>query len=187
MTTYADRQGSFSSTRAATERQIGYIISLIDARAIPETAPAWARSPQHFENHLSTHDMTMAQASRVIDYLKAQPMKPSAPVAPAQLTAGVYRASTTGEGLPGDLYKVYPARGHGGMLAKLIIVDGMLNRITFEYAGAARRFVDPAGKLTLDEAKAFGASTGYCCNCGAELTDPESIAAGIGPVCATKF
>lgn len=32
-----------------------------------------------------------------------------------------------------------------------------------------------------------GRETGKCCCCGRELTDPESIAAGIGPVCATNW
>lgn len=33
----------------------------------------------------------------------------------------------------------------------------------------------------------IGRATGRCCVCARELTDAESIAAGIGPVCATKF
>lgn len=112
--------------------------------------------------------------------------------APAKLTPGVYRASATGEGQEGELYKVYKARGHDGMLAKRVVVGegwepGDPDRVAFEYAGAARRFVDPSTKLTLEEAKAFGKTHGYCCNCGALLTDPESIAAGIGPICAGKF
>lgn len=41
---------------------------------------------------------------------------------------------------------------------------------------------DPAG-----QARLYGKRTGICCCCGRELTDPESIAAGIGPVCATKW
>lgn len=32
-----------------------------------------------------------------------------------------------------------------------------------------------------------GKETGTCCCCGRELTNPESIEAGIGPVCATKW
>lgn len=36
-------------------------------------------------------------------------------------------------------------------------------------------------------ARAYGIKTGTCCCCGRELTDPASIAAGIGPVCATKW
>lgn len=42
--------------------------------------------------------------------------------------------------------------------------------------------VDPAGA-----AREFGRVTGTCCCCGRTLTDAESIAAGIGPICATKW
>lgn len=37
------------------------------------------------------------------------------------------------------------------------------------------------------EIKVQGQRTGECCCCGRELTDASSIAAGIGPVCATKW
>lgn len=41
---------------------------------------------------------------------------------------------------------------------------------------------DPAG-----EARQYGKETGICCCCGRELTDKNSIEAGIGPVCADKW
>jgi len=41
---------------------------------------------------------------------------------------------------------------------------------------------DPAG-----EAVRYGRETGECCLCGRELTDPVSVAAGIGPICAGKW
>jgi hypothetical protein len=34
---------------------------------------------------------------------------------------------------------------------------------------------------------AYGQRTGTCACCGAELTNAESIARGIGPICADKF
>lgn len=36
-------------------------------------------------------------------------------------------------------------------------------------------------------AKAYGIKTGRCCLCNRELTDPVSIANGIGPVCETNY
>lgn len=39
----------------------------------------------------------------------------------------------------------------------------------------------------LESAVKYGRSTGKCCVCGKELTDPGSVAAGIGPICANKF
>jgi hypothetical protein len=39
----------------------------------------------------------------------------------------------------------------------------------------------------LGAAMKYGKLAGRCCSCGRDLTDPESIERGIGPVCATKF
>lgn len=39
----------------------------------------------------------------------------------------------------------------------------------------------------LTAAKKYGKLSGRCCSCGRDLTDPDSIEAGIGPICAGKF
>ena len=39
----------------------------------------------------------------------------------------------------------------------------------------------------LKTAITYGKLSGRCCSCGRDLTDPASIEAGIGPVCAGKF
>lgn len=39
----------------------------------------------------------------------------------------------------------------------------------------------------LAAAVAYGKATGRCCVCSTELTNPESVDAGIGPICASKF
>jgi hypothetical protein len=81
---------------------------------------------------------------------------------------------------------VYPARAdRSRLLAKIVIRTAY--GVEFEYAGAANRFVNASQRLNREEAAAFGRETGWCVVCGTELTDPDSIAAGIGPVCATKF
>lgn len=36
-------------------------------------------------------------------------------------------------------------------------------------------------------AKNFGLLSGICCSCGRDLTAEDSVAAGIGPICAQKF
>ena len=51
----------------------------------------------------------------------------------------------------------------------------------------ARAGVARAAANALDEAVAYGKKTGTCSCCGRELTDPVSIANGIGPVCASGF
>lgn len=55
-----------------------------------------------------------------------------------------------------------------------------------DYLGGGR-LLDGAMRLSLDEAKAYGRETGVCCVCSAELTNPDSIAAGIGPICAGRL
>lgn len=54
--------------------------------------------------------------------------------------------------------------------------------ITWEYLGK-RINMDEALALTDAEA---GQYLGYCVRCNAELTDPDSIARGLGPVCAKR-
>jgi len=44
-----------------------------------------------------------------------------------------------------------------------------------------------AKRMTLEEAKAWGARLGFCCVCGKKLTDNRSVDAGIGPVCVKKI
>jgi hypothetical protein len=61
----------------------------------------------------------------------------------------------------------------------------VLNGQSFDYSPGAMR--DIVRKLTLEEAAAYGRATGICCCCGRTLTNPESIAAGIGPICAGRF
>jgi len=57
---------------------------------------------------------------------------------------------------------------------------------TFVYAPGAFKLLRASWRMTLDEAKEFGALYGVCCRCGRTLTDEGSIADGIGPVCAGK-
>jgi hypothetical protein len=57
----------------------------------------------------------------------------------------------------------------------------------FEYYGAATRMPAGAVLMSREDAAEFGKATGTCCVCMRHLTDDESVARGIGPVCASKF
>lgn len=121
-------------------------------------------------------------ASAAIDLLfgcakAVRPVAASAAAAEA-LEMGMYRTQD------GTMYRVYPAKNGGHLLAKrLVQVDGGWE---FEYAGAAGRFVAASDRMSLEEAKAWGAQFGTCCVCAALLTDPTSVAKGIGPVCESR-
>lgn len=53
--------------------------------------------------------------------------------------------------------------------------------------GEVRSMIEEFEGAPLQSAMKFGKLAGRCCSCGRELTDPESIARGIGPICAGKF
>ncbi|MBP8176287.1 MAG: hypothetical protein KAX77_00860 [Xanthomonadales bacterium] len=83
---------------------------------------------------------------------------------------------------PGALYVTQP-RG-GDYLGK--IVDGRFFR-----AGACTDDAQAEVVRLIDDPKAaieaYGMRTGQCAICGLELTNGESIARGIGPICAEKW
>lgn len=84
-----------------------------------------------------------------------------------------------------EIYKVQVAvHGSGRLYAKLLDKDSG----RFVHApGAIRKLQVQGRKMTLKEAKEYGALYGTCVRCGRTLTDEDSIAAGIGPICAEKF
>src|SRR3546814_218809 len=122
-------------------------------------------------------------------------------------TAVVEQEAASIEGmhrLDGQIYKVQVAvHGSGREHAKVLVTeqtgtcggcekcDGEdrcpVYASRFEYAAGMVRRLSAATRLTLEEAKAFGALYGSCCVCSRTLTKEESIAAGIGPICAGKF
>lgn len=66
------------------------------------------------------------------------------------------------------------------------VVDGKL----YPTREAPTDLAEVLSKIAADpqgEAVRYGRETGTCCCCGRELTDPNSIAAGIGPICAAKW
>lgn len=82
----------------------------------------------------------------------------------------------------GVVYKVVRAfHGSNGLYAKELTKNG------FVYAGSKIFALTTAHRMSLEQAKEYGALYGVCCVCGTVLTDEKSIAAGIGPTCAKRF
>lgn len=152
----------------ATVNQISYVRSLLAQRVCDADMIARA---ERIES-LSTRE-----ASSLIGDLQRAP-KRAAAVA-AEVPEGMHKVEDR-------IYKVQRAvHGSRNLYAKRLVQHG--ENWSFEYAPGAMRNLSNETRMTLDEARAFGALYGTCCACGRTLTDESSIAAGIGPVCANKF
>ena len=146
----------------ATPRQISFLRTLADER----------------DYDLSRFDLstlTVREASETIEHLLARPRATGATVV-AELEIGMYRVAN------GDIFRVQRSRESGRLYAKKL--DWANN--SFVYEAGALRVLTANDRMTLDEAKAWGVETGICCVCSAFLTDPKSVEAGIGPVCARR-
>jgi hypothetical protein len=105
---------------------------------------------------------------RLLVHLRQEARAANPPTEP-----GMYRKD-------GVIYRVQAAKESGRLYAKKL--DGM----SFSYASGVIFSLTADDRMTLEEAKAVGHETGVCCVCAALLTDPKSIMAGIGPICAKK-
>lgn len=161
--------------RVASEKAQAFVLNLIGQKDLAGTAyPNWTAE--------TVAALTPAEASAAIDDLKALPKKPlgaKVDAAGAELTAGMYRVAD------GTMYRVYLGQQSGRLLAKKL-VGSEAEGWSFEYAGLAQRFVSGADRMSLEEAKGWGKATGTCCMCARRLDVPESVDAGIGPVCAGR-
>lgn len=161
----------------ATAKQLAFIDSLVaDCIALDTDHPA--------EDYLpgGTDHFTKQLASSVIEALLARRDE----LKQAAREAGVTPAGEVPEGIhyvAGEVFKVQRSKT-GNLYAKHLDLDTE----RWEYVGRNPfDMLDAETVMTKADAQAFGREYGVCCNCGLTLTDPVSIDAGIGPVCAKKF
>lgn len=153
----------------ATPKQISLIKSLIAQREISDDLQAKIDVARE---RAMSGALSIGQASSLIDLLMS---------APTLSLEGMHQLPT------GEVYKVQRAvHGSGNLYAKLLTVleDGTAS---FDYVHGAIRMLSAATRMTTEQAAHFGHLYGVCCNCGRTLTDEDSIARGIGPVCAKSF
>jgi uncharacterized protein DUF6011 len=147
--------------------------------------------------------LTAAQAKGVLNCMLAEARRNSSDrqrtVAAPKLVLedGMYKLDET-------IYKVQHAvHGSQNQYAKVLeeqavteatpgdfrhaIAFGHPAKWVFNYAPGAINKLRPEHRMTIEEAKAFGALYGTCCVCGRTLTDETSIANGIGPICEGRI
>jgi len=135
-----------------------------------------------------TRPMTKEQAHDTIEWLLAKPKKapkPKTTTRPPWPDEGLYRHDD------GSVWRVYHTQNRRLAAKRLEIQethDGWAGRFQFVRGGLYRLAEALAeGKvhlMTQAEATEFGRMYNFCVNCGAELTDDRSLAAGYGPTCA---
>ncbi len=161
-----------STFAPATERQISYLTSLLNTRKIS------ADTREDLLARITDGTLDKARASRSIDSLVTAPTATPVRATVAPLEVGMYRAG-------GEIFRVVRSRESGNLYAKRLNVLGEGNA-QFTYAAGAIRTLTAADRMTVAEAKAWGVEFGICCVCAAVLTNPVSVAEGIGPVCGGR-
>lgn len=158
----------------ATEKQMAFITKLLNDKKVDESSYiSWLKDLLVNQ----PEKITKTIASEVINTLKALPYKTSLSTSmkTGPAAAGYYI-------LDGKIYKVQVSPNSGHAYAKVFSSDTGWTYIT----GMVYK-LNNASPLTLEQAKEYGKLYGQCIVCARTLTDEESIAAGIGPICAGKF
>ena len=169
--------------KPATPNQIRYYTSLAQERGEP--LPDFSR-------------MTIREASEGISRLRSQPVKASDTdrgdgTNLTDVPSGRYAVEVGGRV---QFYKLDNLTDASGRWAGWVFAKHQQGD-NFARAGAQRPGQtyrgdhDEAMRLIVADplaaAKRYGHALGVCAVCGRALTDPDSIAAGIGPVCAKRF
>ena len=161
-----------TTTYPATEKQVAYLKSLLTSRVITSEVRG------DIESRVTDGTLDSKAASEFINALLISPKLSSTPTAKtSQLALGMYRTSD------GSIYRVHESRETGHRYAKHMEYDLFSDKPRFVYAKGSIAKLSESDRMTLAEAKAWGMETGFCCVCGAFLTDEKSVANGIGPVC----
>lgn len=91
--------------------------------------------------------------------------------------------------LDGEIFKVQHAvHGSGRQYAKQFIAPANSgDRAEFAYAPGIVRQLRPEHRMTMDQAREYGALYGTCVRCGRVLTREDSIERMMGSTCASKI
>jgi hypothetical protein len=157
-----------AQSQMASEKQIAFVGKLLAEKnlaMIPELAAAIKGA--------LVDGLTKQGASAAIDALLPLPKAPQVHEDGEAVGEGYYFV----EGL---IYKVQTSQS-GNLYAKVFSESG------YNYAPGAMRLIPTAQRLTLEQAAEAGVKTGRCVVCAKVLTNPESVEAGIGPICAGRF
>lgn len=166
-----------TTSRQATDRQRDYLRSLL-GRVGQDVAVA------------DLGDLTSKAASALIDALIEQAKKlpvtpPPVDVDPDLTPAGCYRLRFSGSDLNVKIDRPTSGRWAGFVFVKTLDEHGFEQRLSrADTKGVLTAIAEMGAKESSAE---YGRYSGVCGVCHRTLTNPDSIQAGIGPVCASRF
>ena len=174
-----DRPGLMTNAHAAEMRR------LADERVL--AADVRARLAKLLAEHDVEIYVDAAKAEEIIAWLGRRPVAPT-PSVTEKLAPGVYRCQ-------GVTYVVKPTKDGARLYASEIheISGQRLTQagetVSFElrYARGMMRHLRLSHRLTLAEAEPLMIRYGRCVCCHRRLKAAESVRAGIGPVCASRY
>lgn len=156
-------------------KQYNLIVKLLGEKVVPAKQTDWWKAVV-----AGTTSCTGKQASQFIDGLFKCPKVGT----PGKIADEGYYL------MDGTVYRVRKAKTTGNHYAvQLVItttVDGK-KKGTWEYVKGVVYKLGEIAPMTVEEAAAKGHLDGVCVVCGRALTEPKSVQAGIGPVCAKKL
>lgn len=178
--------------RLATEKQLTTIANMWSRKQIEfsgkdlETATHAVYIVKGKEDGLDVSGInhpTLKDASSVIDQIFKAPWKPR-------------EEGTKPESGRVDIKSIEPGFYRNPTDSESRVIRVKVSRSGFPFAGYVDgeayvrgliKDVKPEWKISVDEIRAYGRETGMCMVCSRELTNPESIESGIGPVCEGRL
>jgi hypothetical protein len=156
-------------SRVCSEKQASFIESL--ASQVPNGKDHL--SLVLMENAVrSVAELPAQVATEVINKFRSMPVLPRE----VQVDVGAYKYE-------GIVYSVRRARES----KKLHAYHWSTDSAEWVYSGNIKYQLRPEHRLTHDEAREFGATTGTCVHCGRTLTDEASVRYGMGSTCRRKY
>jgi hypothetical protein len=197
----------FTDHGGATDPQLGYITSLLEQK---EMSPARREAfDARVAELMDRGEFTVAKASEVIDFLKSLPRKAGSTADRPRVEyeeqetdkgrkrtgvlllpdgrkvyAGSYGVETPGEDFTNDttFFQLWIGDRGGWNIRMYVSDDKYKIGFPLQLKVLDRIAADPEAAASL-----FGHEYGRCGICGRGLTNDESRARGIGPVCARRF
>lgn len=156
-------------TDPASFAQVTFINDLLTSREVEDK---WITVVKH---RLEA-GITKGEASKIIEWFQRQPK--AGVKADKVLANGVYETHS------GAVYAVKVSKTSGKPYA--MIWDASRSTYLYDRNHYRTLLANNPAPLSLAQAAVMGIDSGFCVICGQHLTDVESLAKGIGPVCEKR-